>query len=84
MNDDQIRAIAWVRDHFPRWEVLKNKVRAIEGLLMRKCGTYLYRWRGWETFEDGLREHLADMPPRQVNALVKWISAQPLSALATA
>jgi hypothetical protein len=80
-TDDQARALAGVAATFPRWESLTAKVRTVGELLQRQTGPWLRKDRGWETFADGLRDHI-DLPPRPFAALVKWLNAQPLGALA--
>jgi hypothetical protein len=80
---DVDKALEWMRETFPRWEALQAKVKTIGELLHRQTGTLLNKFRGWETFEDGLREHMA-LSPRQFAALVKRLDAQPLAALAGA
>jgi len=82
MNNEQSKALAWVRETFPRWNALTHPLKTIGELLCRQTGALLHRWRGWETFESGLRQHLSELPARQLNSVVKWACAQPLNALA--
>jgi hypothetical protein len=82
MTEDQARALKWVAECFPRWDCLTHKPKTIGALLNRRTSELLEKYRGWHTFADGLKEHLADLAPRKLNSVIKWLDAQPLGALA--
>jgi hypothetical protein len=80
---NEAKALAWVREFFPRWAHLAWKVPTIGALLNRPVGDLLRAKEGWSTFHDGLQSHLA-LAPRPFAALVKWLDSQPLGTLADA
>jgi hypothetical protein len=81
MEIDEAKTIAiqFLRDRFPLWHSLP--ARTIGELLNRWPDSLLRQSRGWNTFADGLRQKLVDMPSQQLDAFMKWIDRQPLSIL---